>query len=204
GRKSSDSDSDPTWRPYWIGKKEEERRRKEVRPALILRIRRFSKPNGKSFWKIVRTGSRVKARKSPNSSKRAPKSPILESLTCPIDAKLLASIRDPNIDISPFEPGDFIMENSDLGEKYPPLLWRIDGKTILQKFEPFELDGKTLYRSKATYAGFCTQNRHLCQRAPVKICQQSSSEVIVEFSNETSEAFGLQILAVILDCDIVL
>jgi len=42
------------------------------------------------------------------------------------------------------------MKKPNLEEKYPPLLWRIDGKTVLQKFEPFELDGKIFYRNKAT------------------------------------------------------
>ena len=38
---------------------------------------------------------------------------------------------------------------SDLEEEFPPL-WRIDGKTLLQKYEPFNSNGKTLYRNIST------------------------------------------------------
>lgn len=104
----ADSDCDPTWQPYWMGKKETKKKRNEVRFPIILRIRRFSKANGKSSWKIVSKTRYLKAssKESLNSfgyySDTFTNSPM-KSLTCPIDAKLIASIRDPNIDISPFE-----------------------------------------------------------------------------------------------------
>lgn len=99
-----DSDSDPTWRPYYIAKKGGKRRKKKVRSP-ILRIKKILKENGESSWSIVpRTRRHMASRSSFNSdNEKSPQSSILESFTCPIDAKLLASIRDPNIDISPFE-----------------------------------------------------------------------------------------------------
>lgn len=38
------------------------------------------------------------------------------------------------------------MIKSDLKEKWP-VIWRVDGKTLLEKFAPFEEDGQTLYRN---------------------------------------------------------
>ena len=39
---------------------------------------------------------------------------------------------------------------SDLDEEDDPPLWRIDGKTLLQKYQPFKSNGKTLYRNIPT------------------------------------------------------
>lgn len=108
----TDSDSDPTWQPYWLGKTEKKKKRDKVSSPIILR--RFLKTNGKLSWKIV---SKTRYLKPPSKeslsssgyySDTSTKSPIPESLTCPIDAKLVASIKDPNIDISPFEVSNIL------------------------------------------------------------------------------------------------
>jgi len=39
---------------------------------------------------------------------------------------------------------------SDVESSTYPTLWRIDGKALLQKFLPFEEDGKVLYKSTTT------------------------------------------------------
>jgi len=39
---------------------------------------------------------------------------------------------------------------SDVESSPYPTLWRIDGKALLQKFLPFEKDGKVLYKSTTT------------------------------------------------------
>lgn len=41
------------------------------------------------------------------------------------------------------------MIKSELSEEWPAI-WRVDGKTLLQKYEPFEQDGQTLYRNIST------------------------------------------------------
>lgn len=51
-----------------------------------------------------------------------------------------------------FQSGEFIVVKTDLNEEDPPL-WRIDGKLLLQKYEPFKSDksdGKILYRNIST------------------------------------------------------
>lgn len=48
-----------------------------------------------------------------------------------------------------FQSGEFVVIKADLNEEYPAL-WRIDGKTLLQKYEPFKSNGKTLYRNIST------------------------------------------------------
>lgn len=41
-------------------------------------------------------------------------------------------------------------DKSDVESSSYPTLWRIDGKALLQKFLPFEEDGKVLYKSTTT------------------------------------------------------
>lgn len=67
------------------------------------------------------------------------------------------------------QSGSFVLAKADLGpnksktsnkgksdvESSPhPTLWRIDGKALLQKFLPFEEDGKVLYKSTTTVSTF--------------------------------------------------
>lgn len=47
------------------------------------------------------------------------------------------------------QSGEFVVIKSELDEEYPAL-WRIDGKTLLQKYEPFNSNGKKLYRNIST------------------------------------------------------
>lgn len=48
-----------------------------------------------------------------------------------------------------FQSGEFIALRSELNEMWPAI-WRVDGKTLLQKYEPFEENGKVLYRNIST------------------------------------------------------
>ncbi|VVC91610.1 unnamed protein product [Leptidea sinapis] len=53
------------------------------------------------------------------------------------------------IEEMPYQSGEFITLKSELNEMWPAM-WRVDGKTLLQKFEPFEENGKVLYRNIST------------------------------------------------------
>lgn len=48
-----------------------------------------------------------------------------------------------------FQTGDFIVSRNDVFLDWPAV-WRVDSKTLLQKFEPFHSNGKTIYRSLST------------------------------------------------------
>lgn len=48
-----------------------------------------------------------------------------------------------------FRIGDFIIARQDVLLDCPAI-WRVDSKTLLQKFEPFHINSKTLYRSLST------------------------------------------------------
>lgn len=48
-----------------------------------------------------------------------------------------------------FQAGEFIVSRQDMFQDWPPI-WRVDSKTLLQKFEPFHSNNKTIYRSLST------------------------------------------------------
>lgn len=48
-----------------------------------------------------------------------------------------------------FQTGEFIVSRQDIFLDWPPI-WRVDSKTLLQKFEPFHSNNKTIYRSLST------------------------------------------------------
>lgn len=53
-----------------------------------------------------------------------------------------------------FQTGDFIVSRQDIYHDWPAI-WRVDSKTLLQKFEPFNTNNKTIYRSLSTVSIEC-------------------------------------------------
>jgi hypothetical protein len=47
------------------------------------------------------------------------------------------------------QSGEFVAIKTEINEMWPAI-WRVDGKTLLQKYEPFEENGKVLYRNIST------------------------------------------------------
>ncbi|XP_050479450.1 uncharacterized protein LOC126868228 isoform X2 [Bombus huntii] len=181
-----DSDSDPAWTPAvrLVGD-EEEKKKKRGRPVITKKSRKVLEEDDYFSSDIVI--SKKSSRKKHETPSKT--SNVTGKLSCKIDEKLLACISDEDIDISPFKhfedelddvSGEFVVIKADLDEEYPPL-WRIDGKTLLQKYEPFKSNGKTLYRNISTYSGWAPQNRHIYQQVPVKFWQQGKTETVVEF-----------------------
>ncbi|XP_058807073.1 uncharacterized protein LOC131673241 isoform X2 [Phymastichus coffea] len=177
-----DSDNDPAWTPQAkANADDQEPRKKRGRP--VIKRKRLDDFND-SITTPKRPGRKRKNPIDVNARANALK------ISCKIDEKLLASVSDEDIDISPFKhstfgdfddaSGEFVVLKSDLNQEYPPL-WRIDGKTLLQKYEPFPSNGRTLYKNISTYSGWAPQNRHIYQQVPVKFWQQNKMETVVEF-----------------------
>ncbi|KZC12552.1 Glutamine and serine-rich protein 1 [Dufourea novaeangliae] len=174
-----DSDSDPAWTPAvkLVGD-EEEKKKKRGRPVISKKSKKIIEDSVYCPGTVV--VSKSKTRKKHESKSHSKISSVTGKLSCKIDEKLIASVSDEDIDISPFKSGEFVVMKTDLDEEYPAL-WRIDGKTLLQKYEPFKSNGKTLYRNISTYSGWAPQNRHIYQQVPVKFWQQGKTETVVEF-----------------------
>jgi hypothetical protein len=49
-----------------------------------------------------------------------------------------------------FQSGAFVVLKTDFQNGGDPPIWKIDGKALLQKYVPFEQDGKTLYKNTST------------------------------------------------------
>ncbi|XP_023942778.1 uncharacterized protein LOC112049212 isoform X2 [Bicyclus anynana] len=84
-----------------------------------------------------------------------------------------------SIEEMPYQSGEFVAIKTDLNEMWPAI-WRVDGKALLQKYEPFEENGKVLYRNISTYAAWNPENKKLYTQVPVKVRSQSHLETIVE------------------------
>ncbi|XP_034935014.1 uncharacterized protein [Chelonus insularis] len=166
-----DSDSDPAWTPAAkLTGDDEEKKKKRGRPVISKKTRKMLDDDDYLSSDLMPRKGR----------KKGDMKNMVSKFACKIDEKLLASVSDEDIDISPFKSGEFVVIKTELEEEYPAL-WRIDGKTLLQKYEPFNSNGKMLYRNISTYSGWTPQNRHLYQQVPVKFWQQGKLETIVEF-----------------------
>ncbi|XP_038213781.1 uncharacterized protein LOC119833699 isoform X4 [Zerene cesonia] len=83
------------------------------------------------------------------------------------------------IEEMPYQSGEFVALKNELSEMWPAI-WRVDGKTLLQKYEPFEENGKVLYRNISTYTVWNPENKKLYTQVQVKIRSQTHLETIVE------------------------
>ncbi|XP_042226833.1 uncharacterized protein LOC121869531 isoform X2 [Homarus americanus] len=81
---------------------------------------------------------------------------------------------------SQFKSGDFVMSKKDMDMMEHPPIWRIDGKSLLQKFQAFEKDGKTLYRNISTYSGWTSHAKALYVGVRVTFVFQSRYDTVVE------------------------
>lgn len=58
-----------------------------------------------------------------------------------------------NQQVGEFHFGDLIIAKNDVLNDWP-MLWRVNGKTLLQRYEPLHTNAKTIYRSISTVSVF--------------------------------------------------
>lgn len=94
-----DSDSDPAWTPAvkLVGD-EEEKKKKRGRPVITKKSRKALEEDDYSPCDVVSKKSARKKHETPSKT-----SNVTGKLSCKIDEKLLASVSDEDIDISPFK-----------------------------------------------------------------------------------------------------
>lgn len=82
-----------------------------------------------------------------------------------------------------FTNGAFVVLKTDFENEGEPIIWKIDGKALLQKYVPFkdEESSKTLYKNTSVYSGWSINNKEQYYAAPVIFKQQTRKEHIVEF-----------------------
>ncbi|PSN57695.1 hypothetical protein C0J52_00318 [Blattella germanica] len=84
-----------------------------------------------------------------------------------------------------FQSGAFVVLKTDFQNGGDPPIWKIDGKALLQKYIPFEQDGKTLYKNTSTYSGWSANNKEMYYPAPIVFKMQNRKETIVEFLRDS-------------------
>jgi len=162
----SDSDSDPVWSPV-----------KDQEPT--------TQPKKTPIKKVPqRTLDDLK----PSLTKKSPEKeepPRLASLS--EDNRVVytfvgysSSIKD-----NSYDSGKFIMLKSDFKWQKSPCLWRIDGKNLLQKYEPISHEGGTAYRNISTYSSWNVNNKGLYVPIEAEFSFQSKSETVVSFDPTT-------------------
>ncbi|KAF2880945.1 hypothetical protein ILUMI_25226 [Ignelater luminosus] len=91
------------------------------------------------------------------------------------------------INASDFVNGGFLILKKDaqLGDSNKqPCLWRIDGKALLQKYEPFEEDGAVKHRNTSIYTGWSAMDKDLYYPVTVKVLQHQGQNMTVELNWE--------------------
>lgn len=76
-----------------------------------------------------------------------------------------------------FKVGDFLVLKGE-GSDPHSALWRVDGKTLIQKYECFEKPNNK-YKNVSTYSGWTASTRHKYQSVAVKMVKQSAKETVV-------------------------
>ncbi|XP_031620598.1 uncharacterized protein LOC116339086 isoform X3 [Contarinia nasturtii] len=138
-----DSDTDPAWTPQKTNDDDDDDdmpRRKVTRKTRTTNRSGVKRATTKSQYDTENTYSDFKQKSSNSSSTQ------------------LNYGTSGNINNQDLQTGDFIISRQDIFQDWPAI-WRVNSKTLLQKFEPFHSNNKTVYRSLSTYAQWSLENR---------------------------------------------
>ncbi|KAF5286099.1 hypothetical protein FQA39_LY16446 [Lamprigera yunnana] len=92
-----------------------------------------------------------------------------------------------NSNNSDFVNGGFLILKKDAevgNHNKKPCLWRIDGKALLQKYEPFEETGQVLHRNTSIYTGWSSLDKEMYYPVNVKVHQHQGQNMTVELNWE--------------------
>ncbi|XP_013773853.1 uncharacterized protein LOC106458845 isoform X2 [Limulus polyphemus] len=175
-----DSDSDPAWMP---GTKVSE----NSKPQGNFPGEEKSKDNFKKRWR----GTRKKSKSQTPTSRQAnsAQKSINTVGLCRIKytekkqqnkevQKVIRKTR-PWTKECRFKPGDFTLHVDDKLAKHPPI-WRIEGKTLLQRFEPYNSDGKVLYKNSSSYTSWNLIDPSQYIGATVRLVSSTRDSAVVE------------------------
>ncbi|KAL3284013.1 hypothetical protein HHI36_018183 [Cryptolaemus montrouzieri] len=82
-----------------------------------------------------------------------------------------------------FAVGSFVISKKDAQVGDPqkhPWIWRIDGKSLLQKYEPFEHEGKIRHKNTSIYTGWSPLDMDDYAPVTIDLLEQSNGKVVVE------------------------
>lgn len=84
-----------------------------------------------------------------------------------------------------FMTGNFLILKKDAQSGDPlkhPCIWKIDGKALLQKYEPFEDDGKIKHRNTSIYTGWSALDKDLYAPINVQVLSHAGQKMVVELN----------------------
>jgi len=84
-----------------------------------------------------------------------------------------------------FKVGSFLILKTE-ASNLKPSLWRVDGKTLIQKYECLDEEG-VKYKNVNTYSGWTASTRHRYQPVTVKVVKTSGQDTIVERLKDAEE-----------------
>ncbi|XP_065159098.1 uncharacterized protein [Atheta coriaria] len=179
-----DSDSDPAWTPAErpVGEEEEPVKRKRGRPP-------FKNKSPRNLISAAAHDAGISVMDSQGTKVAL----TMEDNLATAVAKQEYAISNSSID-GAFKPGEFLALKTELNLQWPPALWRIDGKNLLQKYESFDENGIRLYKNISTYSSLMADSKHMYVPVPVKFRMQNQLETVVEFLRNELVIYDQEVL----------